>query len=146
MKRRLITVIAALAVIAATLCMGLTMTACKTKTESYKISVVYADGTPVNGLTDGTKGVKDNGDPDTKVLIQICAVNPDTEVTGFCNPMLDLGADGKLEVKKSDVNEAKRKDNEKWHVNIVGLKDGYTFNDIYLNGYGSYTVTVTAQN
>ncbi len=147
MKRRIITIVATLAVIVATLCLGLTMTACtEKKADSYKISVVYADGTPVNGLTDGIGGADDEGNALTKVLVQICAVNPDTHATGFCNAQIDLGADGKVEVKKGGLNEAKRKSDEKWHVQLNGLKDGYTYDDIYLDSYGSYTITVTAQN
>lgn len=149
MKRRIITIVATLAVIVATLCLGLTMTACtEKKADSYKISVVYADGTPVNGLTDGIGGADDEGNALTKVQAQICAADYETGITGpsdFCTPMLDIGADGKLEVKTLD--ESKLKENQKWHVKLTGLKEEYTCSEIFLDkGYGEYIMTVTAQN
>lgn len=148
MKRTIITLMATLAVIVATVCMAFTMTACEEKkADSYKITVTYEDGTPVNGLKDGTAGVKGNGEADTKVQVQICAADYQTGVTGpndFCTKMLDLGANGKLEVKSSTLPDNKLKDNQKWHVKLQGLKSGYSCEEIFLDkGYGKYTMVVT---
>ena len=147
MKRRIITIIATLAVIAATLCMGLALTACDTnKANSYTFIVTYEDGTPVNGLTDGNAGVTADGGDGTEVQVQICAANPDTHVTGFCNAPKAIGADGKVEFKNSELNASQLKDGEKWHVQING-KDDYTYDeDIYLDGYKEYTIVLKAKN
>ncbi len=145
MKRRIITVIATLAVIAASLCMGLAMTACTPKADSYVFTVTYADGSPVNGLTDGTAGVTPEGEDGTEVQVQICAANPDTHEIGFCNKPKAIGADGKVEFKKSELNESQLKSNEKWHVQINGA-DAYAYADLYLDGYGEYTIVLTAKN
>ena len=143
MKRRIITIIATLAVIAATLCIGLALTACDTnKADSYTFIVTYEDGTPVNGLTDGTAGVTE-----TQIQVRICASNPDTHVDGFCNIPKAVGENGKVEFKPSDLDESKRKDSEKWHVALDGVKDGYTYDeDIYLDGYKEYTIKLVAKN
>nr|MDE5942705.1 hypothetical protein [Clostridia bacterium] len=128
------------------LCMGLTMTACN-KATSYTIKVVYADGTPVNGLTDGTRGTSDNDEENTKIQVQICAADKETGVTGpndFCTLPIDLGSNGVLEVTNGDLAELE--DNQKWHVRLLGVKSEYTFEDLYLDGYGTYTIVLTAQN
>ncbi|MDE6867788.1 MAG: hypothetical protein K2J83_01425 [Clostridia bacterium] len=144
MKKTLISITAALALIVAVLCMGLTMTACKPT--SYVIKVVYEDGTPVNGLTDGTAGVTAGGDEDTKIQVQICAANPETEQTGFCTEPIDLGADGTISFTESQFKGNTLDEGFKWHVQLLGVKDGFTYEDLYLDGYNTYTITLVAQN
>ena len=56
-----------------------------------------------------------------------------------------LNADGKVEFKKSELNESQLKSNEKWHVQINGA-DAYAYEDLYLDGYGEYTIVLTAKN
>lgn len=142
MKKTILTIAATLAVIVAALLAAFAFSACVKKADSYAFTVVYEDGTPVNGLTDGTAGVKENGDDGTEVQIQICAVDSVTHETGFCTTPQAIGADGKIEIKP---DESKLGGNQKWHVQINGM-DGYTYEDLYLDGYGEYKITLVAKN
>ncbi|MDE7453783.1 MAG: hypothetical protein K2N22_05175 [Clostridia bacterium] len=148
MKKTIITIVAILTVMVATLCMSLTLTACgDKKADSYNFTVVYSDGTAVNGHKDGIGGVDENGDQGTEISIQICAVNPDTDDTGFCTSPVLIGTDGKVSItsgtKEGQLNESKLEAGYKWHVKLIGEKSGWTYTDLYLDGYGDYTITIT---
>ena len=149
MKKTIITIVAILTVMVATLCMSLTMTACDKKADSYNISVVYADGTAVNGHTDGI-GIDNDVDGETAIHIQICAVKPvNDDGLGHCTSPILLGTDGKVSIKSGtgigQLDESQLKDGYKWHVQIMDgdIPTGWTYNDVYLDGYGNYTITIT---
>ena len=143
MKKSIITIFATLAVIAATLCIGFTMSACTDKkADSYTFTVVYPDNKAVNGHTDGTAGPSDK-----EVQIQICAAIPDTDTTGFCTLPVTIGEDGKVEIKQSHFSGNTLESGYKWHVQVNGVPAGYTYDkNIYLDGYGEYTIKLVAQN
>lgn len=121
------------------------MTACGDKdkddgAEKYSVYVVYADGTPVNGHTDGYAH-NSNDQTETSVMVQWCLKS--------CY-WVYLGTDGKASVKASDVIE--NIGGEPTHVQVMKVT-GYSENDpdhvaadVTITGTGEVKITLGANN
>ena len=101
----------------------------------YNFTVVYEDGSPVNGQTDGSY----NG---TKVFMQICLPGQN------CYPLTDveLGANGKINLSQEQVNEILHSSTDvtvfEFHViEVTGHNENCSV--LTENGKGDYTLTVT---
>lgn len=125
-------------------CAGIFMTACDKKdddgVEKYSVYVVYADGTPVNGQTDGY-GLNSLNNTQTNVTVQWCL--------NSCY-WVYLGADGKASVKASTVIE--QIGGTPTHVQVMKVT-GYSENDpngvaadVTITGTGEVKITLTAAN
>lgn len=113
----------------AVVCMGIFAAACDKKDdngEAYVITVLYPDGKAVNGQEDGTGGVKPgtDGEQGTFVQVQLC----DADNEAHCYTKLNLGADGKLSIPASELEEALEGVNN-FAVHLVGLPTGYSYDD-----------------
>lgn len=105
------------------------MTACGGGASTdYVITVVYPDGSAVNGQTDGTTGMTE-----TKVQIQICA-----EGEQCLNPS-DLGEDGKVSFPAEMVESLT---GDQYKVQINGCPEGYTYELQYVSP-SNRTITIT---
>ena len=140
-KALTIAIIAITAAIACVLVAG-----CNTPTDSYKepaksdynFTIVYADGTPVNGEKDGESG---------KVITQICSGNN-------CLP-LDMqniypDSHGKLNLSQEQVNNIFSAaivldgDMTEFVFHVIGVKGCKGDCEIEVNGKNDYTITLEA--
>ncbi len=101
----------------------------------YNFTIVYEDGTAVNGQTDSTA--------DGKVWLQVCT----DRCVDLNVPTINRYADknGKISLSQQDLNTWFGSDTDvtefKFHVhNVKGCKDDV---EISVNGKGDYKVTVT---
>ena len=101
---------------------------------TFYITVVYPDGSAVNGTTDGTAG------DGSKVYIQIC----DAETENACALPKQLGANGKLSVPMSSLG-AVLQGLTRYKVNVMALPEGYTAEPVYVNGPQSVTITLQSE-
>ncbi|MDE6613108.1 MAG: hypothetical protein K2K28_00945 [Clostridia bacterium] len=122
------------------ICMAIFAAACDKNedSEAYVITVLYPDGKPVNGQTAGTGGVTGNGEQGTFVMVQLC----DADNEEHCYTQLKLGADGKLSIPVSDLEEALSGVNN-FAVHLNGLPEGYTYEDNYKVSKTNKEVTIT---
>lgn len=100
---------------------------------TFYITVVYPNGSAVNGTTDGTG---DGG----KVYVQIC----DAENENSCSNPMQLGANGKLSVPMSSLG-AVLQGLTRYKVNVMALPEGYTVEPVYVNGPQSVTITLQSE-
>ena len=108
-----------------------------TATSDYNFTIVYENGTPVNGEADGNDG--------GKVHFQIC--------TTMC---IDLGVpainkfpdkNGKISISQADINTwfGSTTDVTVFTAHAIGVKDHKHDVEIEVNGKGNYTITVTKE-
>ncbi len=106
----------------------------------YVFTLVYKDGTKVNGQTDGVGG--------TKVATQICLPG----ANGACFP-LNFGKspvypdeNGKISLSQKQVNEitGSATDLTVFVFHAVHVKTQGTDYEVNVNGKGNYTVTINA--
>ena len=133
-KKSILTIVLALML---TFVFGLT--ACGDKKENndennFVITVVYADGTAVDGKKDGTAGMSGS-----LIRVQICDKTNETS----CYAPQDLGADGILKVDITTLKAAVSADT--YAVKLIGVKDGYTYQAGELSETNK-TVTITLTN
>lgn len=105
----------------------------------YVITVLYPDGKAVNGQTDGTGGVKPGSDGEAGTFVQVQFCDADNEAV--CYKKLDLGADGKLSVDASVLENA-ISGASNFAVHLTGLPKGYTYDDNYTVSKTSKTLTI----
>lgn len=127
--------LAVMAAIAACLC--LFAAACadgseNEKTNTYSVTVVYSDGSAVNGTTDGVNPYDSN---DKQITVQWCL--EENGVLGTCYPPVALGADGKA---STDTLPALN-ENQKYHIQLNYAPGEYT--DVSVSATGDVTITVT---
>ena len=68
----------------------------------FEVTVTYADGSAVNGLTDGNAGVSADGtSAGTEIRVQFCKI--ENGELGACSTPATLGADGKYSVNIADL-------------------------------------------
>lgn len=115
-------------------------------TESdYNFTVVYDDGSPVNGNTDGAQSLPDNnGNSLDKVRIQMC----DTGCVEYTNKTgKSIDANGKISFSQQQINEIfdSETDVTEFTFHIWNVKDSSA--DSYViavNGKGDYTLILNA--
>lgn len=95
---------------------------CGEKSAYFEITVTYEDGTLVNGLTDGTAGVDENGKAKTEIQVQLCIEN------GGCATPVALDEKGKCKIKISELEESLNFDGD-LQVHLLGVKDNYTYDE-----------------
>lgn len=132
--------IAAIAVAAAIACAFAGCNKGDDSPKNYSFSIVYEDGTAVNGDTDGVNG--------GKVTTQICM--PD----GSCVPLAQMqiypDANGKLTLSQAQVNQyfsafvTDGSDVTVFVFHVIGVPGHKNDCEVAVNGKGNYTVTVTA--
>jgi hypothetical protein len=104
---------------------------------SYTVTVVYPNGNPVNGTTDGTEGLTDS-----EVQVQWCIMLASGVQGDYCSKAIALGTDGKATQTLNELGTG-----EKYHVILRGLPTGYTYNEeTYMSEPGSITITLVAAN
>ena len=100
---------------------------------AYVFTVVYPDGSAVNGATDGTGGMNED-----TAYIQLCDASGEQ-----CYAPQKIGADGKVTVDKATVH-AQLGDGE-LHVKIIGAPAGYSAPELNINSdMSEITVTLVA--
>lgn len=130
--------------IVATVCVAFSLTACGETVTDYVVTVVYPDGTAVNGTTDGVNPL----DPSVKaVTVQICLVD------GGCYDTQTLDANGKATLKAPSYQ---LKEGEKFKLQVNNVPEGYkctiesaterTYysSTNYVTEPGKYTITLEA--
>lgn len=127
-----------LAVMVATVCLGLCLTACgddEGTASGYSVTVVYPDGKAVDGTKDGYYDL----DEDLEyVEVQICIVKADGS-TGTCYDTKKLDAEGKATLDEPPVT---LKEGEKFKIQINYVPEGYTYEYAYMTKPGSTTITL----
>ncbi|MDE6000840.1 MAG: hypothetical protein K2G96_00740 [Clostridia bacterium] len=143
MKKLFKSLTLALTVALAAVCLGVFAAACCDKNydgEVYAVYVVYEDGTPVNGHTDGTGFNVNDLANETYISVKWCNEN------GCPNPIF-LGTDGKASIKVSDLEAAGFKEGDKGvptYVEIINLKAEYgTTYHKDITGPGEVKITLT---
>lgn len=134
--KKMIKRIAVLLVIAlAAIGMTVFTAACGSKGETFSVTVLYPDGTPVNGLTDGTDGTEGDGTIMlTYVFVQWC------DEKG-CSNQVRIGEDG-----TASNNLEVPTDGNSYHILLTGLPEGYTFEDnYYASEPGNVTIRLIAK-
>lgn len=109
------------------------MMACGEENTQYTVTVVYADGSPV----DGTQGK--NGE---QIEVQICYYTL-TGVNKGCSPtMYYVGSDGKVVI--SSWPELAQ--NLQYHIQLNNVPEGYDYdaNQTYLTEPANLMITLTA--
>ncbi len=101
---------------------------------SFVITVVYADGTAVDGTKDGTAGMSG-----TLIKVQIC----DKTNESLCYTPQDLAANGILKIDIATLKEVVPADT--YAIKLIGVKDGYTYQAGELTE-ANKTVTITLTN
>ena len=96
----------------------------------FTVTVVYPDGTTVDGTTEGTGGLEGN-----IVNVQFCSTAED----GACATPIPLGADGKVSVNVNDLIDGVTE----YKVRVLGCPEGYSCNDYSYFAEGSTTITIT---
>ncbi|MCM1236670.1 MAG: hypothetical protein NC489_41870 [Ruminococcus flavefaciens] len=115
-----------LAIIAATLCLGVFASACdgnKDK-DTYTVTVVYAENnTPVDGTA-------------SDLTVQICSAQLNGELI-TCYTTHKVGTDGKAEVKFFVL-----KNNTKYHLQLNNIPTGYEYHEdeTFLTEAGPLTI------
>ena len=103
------------------------------KKSDYNFTIVYEDGTAVNGQTDGVNGGKVGTQVCTKVCISLDlkGIYPDKN--------------GKLGLSQSDINKwfDSTTDVTEFAFHVLNVKDCKDDVEISVNGKGDYKVTVT---
>ncbi|MDE5722466.1 MAG: hypothetical protein K2I30_07015 [Clostridia bacterium] len=125
----------------AVVCMGIFAAACDKNDdggEAYVITVLYPNGSAVDGQTEGTGGVIGDGEQGTFVMVQLC----DADNEEHCYTQLRLGADGKLSIPASELEEALSGVNN-FAVHLNGLPEGYGYDDNYKVSKTNKEVTIT---
>lgn len=133
--KKFVSKLALILAVALTLCTAAFLGACdgnnttKTATE-FSVTVIYADGSPVDGTKDG-------GDNYEGIIkIQFCDASGES-----CATPIPLGADGKVTKSISELKEALG-GVENFSLHVLGLKDGYTYDEnIVLNAQNA-SVTI----
>lgn len=133
----------ALTVALAAVCISVFAAACgkdKGGEPVYAVYVVYEDGTPVNGHTDGTGWNLNDPEHETYISVKWCNAN------GCPTPVL-LGADGKASIKVSEMEAAGFKEGDKGvptYVEIIDLTAEYGLT-VHQNitGAGEVKITLT---
>lgn len=130
-----IAVIALVAVFACTFALACNTNDDENTQSDYNFTIVYEDGTAVNGQTDSTTG--------GKVWLQICT----DQCVDLNVPAINRYADenGKIGISQKDLNTWFSSSTDvtefKFHVhNVKGCKDDV---EISVSGKGNYKVTVT---
>ena len=117
----------------AVVCMGIFVAGCdKTTSTDYVITVVYPDGTPVNGETDGTTGMSG-----TCVQVQLCQADDPIK----CYQKVTLGTDGIARIKAEAIESALGK--VTYAVHVQGLPSTYTADDTLTVDATHKTLTIT---
>ena len=111
--------------------------------DSYVITVLYPDGKAVNGLTDGTGGVKPGSDGEAGTFVQVQFCDADNE--SVCYRKLNLGADGKLSIDANELENAISVATN-FAVHLTGLPKGYTYDNNYTVSKTSKTLTINLKN
>lgn len=120
------------AMLLCTVFLGVCATACgESAANTITVSVVYPDGSAVNGETDGTGGMNEN-----ELSVQFC--NADNE--SLCYTPISVNAEGKATVSVNDLKSAIGE--AKYKVTVLGAPEGYTAEIVYLE-VGKTEVTVT---
>ncbi len=118
------------------LTMGAMMVGCgEPEVDTITVTLNYPNGTAVNGATDGIT----EGDRYYAISVQICTVDEAGEQLA-CSTPVDVSADGKAVFKKSELPVLNEGD--KYKVKVTRAPEGYTANDIVLNGETSVTITL----
>lgn len=106
----------------------------------YNFTIVYADGTAVNGKTDGLNEMYDY-----QVTTQICL--PASE-GGKCVTLFTAGLFpnqyGELNLSQAKVDELFGKTATKFAFHAIGVKDCKHDCEIEVDGPGDYTLKLTA--
>ena len=145
MKKLFKSLTLALTVALAAVCISVFAAACdkggdKDEGAVYAVYVVYADGTPVNGHTDGTGFNVNDIAHETYIAVKWCNEN------GCPTPVI-LGTDGKASIKVSEMEKAGFKEGDKGvptYVEIIDLKAEYglTYHQ-NITGPGEVKITLT---
>jgi hypothetical protein len=132
--------------VCAIVCLGVAVAGCGDSSDNsgkHTITVVYSDGTPVNGTTDGTGYVQGQAN-ETYVYVQICITKANSDEIEKCYITVPLGADGTVEYEVGDklpeLTEGKR-----YHVQLNYLKDNKTYDEskTFMSSATDLTITVT---
>lgn len=104
------------------ICIGIVASACKDdkKTSNYVVTVVYPDGTAVNGTTEG---YNIDDEDDTQVTVQICVLLANG-TTGQCFDKVELGEDGKATIPTPDYTLG---DGENFKIQVNNIPEGYEY-------------------
>lgn len=122
-----------LAVMISVVCLGVCLTACNES--GYSVTVVYSDGTAVDGTKDGVNDL----DPDDKTVeVQICVADANGETLN-CFSSKKLDANGKATLDEPDYQ---LKSGEKFKIQVNNLPKGYTYEYAYFTKPGKATITV----
>ncbi|MBD5632393.1 MAG: hypothetical protein HDP34_04110 [Clostridia bacterium] len=114
-------------------CMALFATACDGNDDkNYSVTVVYADGTAVNGTTDGTGGMDGK-----TVQIQVCQKDDPTK----CYQLVSVDANGKVTIEAEKIEAVLG--TVTYAVHVQGLPTGYTYDDNYTLSQSSRSITIT---
>jgi hypothetical protein len=107
----------------------------KEDTSVYTVTVVYPDGTAVNGQTEGTAGSDDK-----KVMVQIC----DATNEARCYKLQQLGTDGVVTVDAAALEEALTGATS-FSVHLNGVPTGYTYDNSKILTTTSHSVKITLE-
>jgi maltose-binding protein MalE len=132
--------------VCAIVCLGVAVAGCgdsSDNSDKHTITVVYSDGTPVNGYKDGT-GIVNGLTGETYVKVQICITKANSDVIENCYINVPLGEDGTVEYEVGDTLPALTA-GKRYHVALYFLKDGYTYDDTktFMSSATDLTITVT---
>jgi hypothetical protein len=158
MRKILKRVAIALSLVISVVCLCLAIPACGSENKStYTISVVYSDGSAVNGHKDGNAYYMNDPDNETYVKVQICIVKPGIDFSNYdeendlliCLKPELLGEDGKYEYTVGDSENGIRalNEGESYHVKLIGLKDNYTIDQLetFMTSASDLTIVVTTK-
>jgi hypothetical protein len=160
MRKILKRVAIALSLVISVVCLCIAIPACgsgETSGNKHTITVVYSDGSTVNGHTDGNAYYMDDPTNETYIKVQICIVKPGTDFNNYdetkdlmlCLLPEVLGVDGKYEYTVGNASNGIRalNEGEAYHVVLIGLKDGYTIDQTktFMTTATDLTITVTTK-
>lgn len=124
----------ALTIALAIICLCSLFAACgdEEDTSVYKVTVLYTDGSIVNGQTDGTAGTDGK-----KVIVQIC----DATNLERCYKPVQLGTDGTVSIDATALEEALTGAST-FAVHLNGVPTGYSYDDSEVLTTTSHSVTI----
>lgn len=120
----------ALTLAIAIVCLCSFMAACGEENKSYTVTVVYADGSPVDG-TQGEGG---------QLNVQICTAQMNGKLIQ-CYNSFNVGSDGKVTIE----TWPELQQNVQYHLQLNNLPAGYTYDDqaTFLTQADNITITLT---
>lgn len=123
----------ALSLAIAVVCLCSFMAACGENT-SYAVTVVYENGSPV----DGTQGA--DGDP---INVQICTAKMNGDLIQ-CYYTFNVGSDGMVTIDQWPELQQ----NVQYHLQLNNLPEGYEYDEqaTYLTAPGNLTITIKTTN